>query len=103
MSEVLDSVQAWDVHPLSRAYQISSASLPSLLTTQSIKGLVFLNRRPAQGAMGISPAHTTHDDTWAIAPQINGSIRFSYTLKAALSYSTPIELVIQFPFTYGGR
>lgn len=41
MSKVLDSVQAWDVRPLSQAYQISSASLPSLMTTQPLGGSLF--------------------------------------------------------------
>lgn len=41
MSNVVDSIQAWDVCRLSQAYQISNPSLPSLMTTQPLRGSVF--------------------------------------------------------------
>lgn len=54
MSKVLDSVQAWDVHPLSQAYQISSLSLPD--------DHHCFKQEASTRAMDSSPVHS-HDDT----------------------------------------
>lgn len=68
MSKVLDSVQAWDVHPLSQAYQISSLSLPDDHTAAHC-----FKQGASTRAMDSSPVHT-YDDTVEYSCTFKGSI-----------------------------
>lgn len=85
-SKVLDSIQAWDVRPLSQAYQISFLPLPDDHTTTRC-----LKQEASTRVMDSSPVHT-HDDLVSTTAVV--------FLKGNLTFINLRAIVSQIPFIY---
>lgn len=82
-SKVLDSIQAWDVRPMSQAYQISFLPLPDDHTTTHC-----LKQEASTRVMDSSPEHT-HDD-----PVSTTTVVF----QSSLTFINLRAIVLQIPF-----